>query len=151
MLKFSHTYLYFKDLIRTYFCEIYVYFMGFFRRQKDNILIPIIVWRGLLPVDRSGRPTCTNVHASLGWWASWLSRELCSLEMALVDQAIDRQRAVALYFQARSTGRSTGGTTVITMTVGRSTGRSGRSFLTFADCQRAEFWWAINTHPLELF
>ena len=36
MLNFSHTYLYFKDLIRTYFCEIYVYFIGFYEGKKTS-------------------------------------------------------------------------------------------------------------------
>ena len=40
MLNFYHTYLYFKDKIRTYFCEIYVYFIGFFSSQKDKFSIP---------------------------------------------------------------------------------------------------------------
>ena len=55
VLNFCHTYLYFKDLIRTYFCGIYVYFMRFFRRQKPKFLISKIVGLGCLPVDRSGR------------------------------------------------------------------------------------------------
>ena len=45
VLNFCHTYLYFKDLIRTYFCEIYVYFTEFFRRQNSKFLIPkILEW-----------------------------------------------------------------------------------------------------------
>ena len=52
----------------------------------------------------------------------------------------------------QSTGRSTEGTTVIKMTVGRLTERStGRSFLTFPGCQRADFWEGINTHLLSWF
>ena len=39
-VEFCHTYLYFKDLIRTYFCEIYVYFMGFLEGKKDKFSIP---------------------------------------------------------------------------------------------------------------
>jgi len=50
------------------------------------------------------------------------------------------------------TGRSTGGTTVIKMTVGRSIGLStGRAILPFARLPTGRFWWVLNTHPLELF
>ena len=95
-------------------------------------------------IDRSGRPMCTNMHSSLGWWAGRPggrpSRELCYLEMA----PIDRQRAAAFCIQSRSTGRSTGGTTVIKMTVG-PVDRKGKS--TLSCCQWAEFLWGYK-YPL---
>ena len=151
MLDFCHTYFHFKDIIRTDFCEIYMYFMGFFRRQITKFFKSLNSWTGLLPVDRNGQPlqksvdrsgrrTCTNVHASLGWWAGRPggrpSRELCSLEMAPIARPVDRQRAAALCIQSRSTG----GSTVIKMTVGRSTGRSMEGqFCPLSDCQQADF------------
>ena len=55
-------------------------------------------------VDRSGRSTCTDVHASLSWWAGRPSREFCSLEMAPVDRPVYRQRAL---FSVSSSGRPT--------------------------------------------
>ena len=75
--------------------HIFVEFMWFYEIYliiKGQVFTSFKNWSGLLPVDRSGRPTCTNVHASLGWWAGRPSRELCSLEMAPVD----RRRAAAL-------------------------------------------------------
>ena len=52
-------------------------------------------------VDRSGRPMCTNVHNQFGWRVGRPTRstprELCSLDLAPVDQAVDRQRACFLY------------------------------------------------------
>ena len=54
------------------------------------------------------------------------ARELCSLDLALVDRAVDRQRASALCIQA-SVDR---GTTVGNLTVGdRPTGRPTAGFL----------------------
>ena len=91
------------------------------------------------------------MHGYLNWWAGRPggrpSREFCSLEMApgrpaessalcIQFRSTGRstgQRAVALWFQARSTG----GTTVRNLTVGRSTGRAK---LPFPGCQRAKFY-----------
>ena len=42
MLNFSHTYLYFKDLTRTYFCEIYVILWDLIEVKKTKFLIPKI-------------------------------------------------------------------------------------------------------------
>ena len=48
-----------------------------------------------------GRPTCTDVHAAMGWWAGRsgcrLFRELCYLKMAPVDRPVDRQEFCSLY------------------------------------------------------
>ena len=75
----------------------------------------------------------------------------CSLYPVPVDQEVDRQRAVALCFQTRSTGRSVGGTTVIKMTIGRSTGRStGRAKLPFPATNGQISFGTINTPPFEL-
>ena len=68
---FSHTWAIISILsIESYFCGIYVILWDFIEGKKNQVLIPIIVWPGLLPVDRSGRPMCTNVHSHFGWWAS---------------------------------------------------------------------------------
>ena len=42
MLNFFHTYLYFKDLTRTYFCGIYVILWDFVEVKKSKFLIPKI-------------------------------------------------------------------------------------------------------------
>ena len=80
---------------------------------------------GLKSVDRVGRPTCTDVHVSSGWRAgrptrSTVQRVLLSGK-APVDRAVDRQRALLSVPGSRSTGRSTAGSTVRNLTVGRST------------------------------
>ena len=78
--------------------------------------------------------------------------------MAPVDRllpgrpAARRQRAAALCIQSRSIGRSTGGTTVIFMTVGpvdRAVDRKGKTAL--SSCQRADFVWGYIYPILELF
>ena len=66
MLNSSHTYLYFKDLIRTYFCGIYVILWDLFDNKKTSFLIPKnLTWPSAgrpdgrplqKSVDRSGRP-----------------------------------------------------------------------------------------------
>ena len=124
---------------------------------KSQVFNPYKSWTSLVgrplqkSVDWSGRPTCTNVHGSLGWWAGRPSRELCSLEMAPVDRPVDRQRAAALCIQSRSIRRSTGGTTVRNLTVGRSTGRStGRTKLPFPAVGQNSYG-AINTPFLGYF
>ena len=105
--------------------------MGLKLKIKTQVFNPYNVGAGCLPVDRSGRPTCTDVHAAQAGrpvdrpgrpleskkWPRSTARELWSLEMAPIDRAVDRQRAVALCILSRSTGRLTGGTTVIKMTV----------------------------------
>ena len=68
--------------------------------------------------------------------------------LALVDRAVDLQRASALCIQDRSTGRSTGDSTVIKMTVGQSTGRAE---LPFAAANGQICFWAIYTHFFGLF
>ena len=89
MLNFCHTYLYFKDLIRTDFCGIYVYFMRFFRRLKDKFSIPkSLTWLSAGRPDRStvaevGRPVrLTDVHKAKAG--------------VPVDQAVDRPESSAL-------------------------------------------------------
>ena len=51
-------------------------------------------------IDRSGRPMCIDVHRTIWLEDRSTARELCSLEMAPVNRAVDRQRASALCFQA---------------------------------------------------
>ena len=152
MLSFSQ--LYFKDLKRTYFCRIYVILWDFLEVKITKFLIPnLLDWLSAGRPDRStvtevSRPvwstdvyrTCTQpglVGRSTGGQPS---RELCSLEMALVDRPVDRQRAAALCIQSSSTGRLTGGTTVIKMTVGpvdRAVDWKGKTALSC--CQQADF------------
>ena len=65
---------------------------------------------------------CTNVHNHFGWWASRptrsTARELCSLDLAPVDRAVDRQRASALCIQASVDRVVDRGTTVGNPTIG---------------------------------
>ena len=96
-------------------------------------------------VDRFAQ-TCTGL---IGWRVGRPSqstaRELCYLELAPVDRAVDRQRAAALCIQLWSTGRSTGGTTVIKMTVGpvdRAVDRKGKFALSYY--QRADLDWGYK-------
>ena len=122
MLNFSHTYLYFKNHKRTYFCGIYVYFMGFFRRQKAKSFNPLKLSPGCLPVDRTvdrGRrrstgpvdrcaQTCTSQMAERPIDRVGRPPEsICSLKMALVDRSVDRQRVLlSVSSSGRSSGRS---------------------------------------------
>ena len=130
MLNFSHTCLYFKNLIRTYFCEIYVILWDLIEVKKTKFLIPKICDLALCrSTGRSietedGRLMCTNVHSHLAGGPVDRpvrpSREFCYLDLAPVD----RPESSALWIQPRSIGRSTDGTTVKNSTVGRSTGQS---------------------------
>ena len=114
MLIFGHTCLVFKDLVRTYFCEIYVILWDLIEIKKTKFLIPkYVTWPSAgrpdgrprqKSIDRSGQPMCTNVHRSFGWRAGRPTRstvrEFCSMDLAPVDRAVDRQRASALCIQA---------------------------------------------------
>ena len=65
--------------------------------------------------------------------------------MAPVDRPVDRQRAADLCIQSQSTGRSTGGITVIKMTVGpvdRAVNQKGKTALSYY--QRADFIWGYK-------
>ena len=118
MLNFSHICLYFNDLIRTYFCEIYVILWDLIEGKTTKFLIPITVGPGLLPVDRPvdrGRSRLTgpvNRHAQtcMATWAgrpvdrlgrplesfalwNWprsTAESCCSLYLVTVDRAVDR-------------------------------------------------------------
>jgi len=147
---------------------------------KSQVFNPLITGPGLLPVDRTvdscrSRSTglVTNVHGrscQLGLVVrstgrSTVQRALLSRNgpgrpagrlaesSALCIQFRSTgwstgQRALALWFQARSTG----GTTVIKMTVGRSTGRSTRrANLPFPAANGQNFCGVINTHFFGLF
>ena len=127
--------------------------MGFFRRQKDKFLIPIIAGPGPLPVDQmvdrcrsqSTGPVNRRAQTCTAAWAD-----------GPVDRAVDRRESSALWkwprptgrstgralcIQSRSTGRYTGGTTVIFMTVG-PVDRKGKNALSC--CQRAEILWGYK-------
>ena len=59
---------------------------------------------GRLIATEVGRPMYTDVHGMFGWRTGRptrsTARELCSLDLALVNRAVDRQRASALCIQA---------------------------------------------------
>ena len=160
MLNFCHTYLYFKDLIRIYFCGIYVIL---FDNKKPNFYIPYraglafcrSTWwstaanrraQACMPAWTAGlvdRAVDCPESSGLWKWPRSTGRELCLCIQPRSTGRSTGQRAVALSFHARLTGRSTGGTTVIKMTVGRSTGRANLPF-TVANGQI--LFWVINTH-----
>ena len=133
--------------------------MGFFRRQKLKFSNPYKCWTWLSAgrPDRSteaevGRPVrSTDVHRrarSLGQEVGRPLERFCSLKMAPVD----RQRALLSVFSIRSTGRSTSGSTIINMTVARSTTRStGRAILPFPVANGQICFGAIYIPFLELF
>ena len=130
MLNFSHIYLYFKDIIRTDFCEIYVYFMGFFGRQIDKFLIPKYNLACLLPVDRTIDRGKSRSTGPVDWRA-----QTC---MAVwtggpVDRAVDRPESSALWKWPRSTGRPTGRELLLSVS---SPGRPGGR----PEAQRSEIW-----------
>ena len=144
MLNFCHTYLYFKDLIRTYFCGIYVYFMRFSSSQKDKFLNPINVDQAVCPltgpVDR-GRSRSTgpvdwraqNVHAVRTVGRLTVQRAL------LFENGPGRPaESSALCIQSWSIGP-----------VDRAIDRKGKSAL--SSCQRADSFGAINTPHLSWF
>ena len=131
MLNFSHTYLYFKHLKRTYFCEIYVILWNLIGNKKTSFSIlkslARLLWRstGRSTAPRAGRPSrSTDVH------------ETCTKACPL----------------GRSTARLTAGSTLKKMTVGRSTGWStGREKLPFPGTNGKIYFWVINTHLFGLF
>ena len=94
MLNFSHTYLYFKDLIRTYFCGIYVILWDLIE-DKRHVFNSLKIGPGLLPVDRRAQ-TCTVVglvgqRALLsGNGPGRPTESCCSLYPVPVDRAVDR-------------------------------------------------------------
>ena len=81
--------------------------MRFYMSQKDQVLNPFTVLSWLQPVDRTGRPTCTDVHASSGRRASRPTRS--TVQRALLSgkapggRAADRTERLALCILARST------------------------------------------------
>ena len=132
MLIFSHTCLVFKDLIRIYFCEIYVILWDLIgiKLPSFHTYFSQPDCSGDRPdgrpdqesVDRHGRPMCTG-RAQRPAYSAGRPRGRPTENTPLSDG-----------------GRSIGGTTVIKMTVNRSTGRSTeRIVLPFPGCQRAEF------------
>ena len=133
MLNFYHTYWYFKDIIRTDFCEIYVILWDLFDNKRQ-------VFKSYIRLDwqSAGRPgwstgaevrqpvqstdvhrTCTQTGLVGRSTGGRSSRELCSLEIAPVG----RQRALLSVSSLGRLGWSTGGTTVRNLTVGA--GQSG--------------------------
>ena len=101
------------------------------------------------PVDRVSRPPESFCSLEKAPVDRSTGREFCSLYPAPVDRAVDQPESRCSLVPGPFDRRSTSGTTVIKITVGRSTGRStGRSFLTFPGCQRAELFGAINTPHL---
>ena len=149
-------------------------FYGIYLKQKTQVFKSYNGWTGCLPVDRGrSRSTIqsTDMHRMCtqpGWWAGRpgrsTARELLlsgkgpgqptgrpaeSSALCIQLRSTERstgQRAIALWFLARSTRRSTGGTTVRNLTVGpvdRAVDRKGNSAL--SSCQRPDFFWAINT------
>ena len=75
MLNFTHTYLYFKDLIKTDFCEIYVILWDLIEVKNPSFQsLKCLTWLSAGRQDRStvaevGRPTCTGRARSPGWEA----------------------------------------------------------------------------------
>ena len=133
MLNFNHTYLYFKDLIRTYFCVIYVILWDLIgnKRQVFQSLNPWPDCSGNRPdsrphqepVDRHGRQICTR-------------RAQRPAHLAGRPRGRSTE-STPLSGGSRSTARSTAGTTVRKVTVGRSTDRStGRAKLPFLAANR---------------
>ena len=153
MLIFSHTYLLFKDLLRTYFCEIYVILWDLIGIKLTKFSVPNYPARstGDRPdgrpdqesVDRTGRPMWTrNVHRPALKAGRPGDRPT---ESTQVSGAASRPGG-RLIDLARSTGRSTGGSTVRKMTVGWSIGRSTRrAFLSFPAANGQNFERVINT------
>jgi len=89
VLNFSHTYLYFKDLIRTYLCEIYVLLWDLIeiKRQVFNTQIPN---QTALAVDRTVDRTRSR---------STVTVDRCAREVHKgqptrpVDRAVDQLKA----------------------------------------------------------
>ena len=114
-------------------------------------------------VDRAVDRRAQNVRGLFGWRASWpiqsTAREFCSLEMAPVDRAVDRQRVSALCIRLRSTDRSTGGSTVGNPTIGgRPAGRLTAVWTAelasngqILDAYKSGFLWTVFYKILENF
>ena len=133
-----------------------MWFYGIYLIIKRQLFNPYINWTwpsaGQLDgrplqksVDRSCRPTCTNVHDSVGWW---VGRPPESSALWNWPRSTGREHLLSV----SSPGRPGGWPEVIKMTVGRSTGRStGRSFLTFPAANGQIFWRVINGPLLSWF
>ena len=109
MLNFSHTYLHFKDLIRTYFCEIYVFLwdLNGIKKTSFSILkIPArLHWRSI------GRSTGPGV-------GNRTSRLMCTRTYTWPAYSAGRPRGRPTEStQLSGAGRSIGGTTVRNMTI----------------------------------
>ena len=70
-MNFSHTYFYFKDLKRTYFCGIYVILWDLIEVKNSSFQsLKVLTWLSAGRPDRSteaevGRPArSTDVHAA---------------------------------------------------------------------------------------
>ena len=153
MLNFSTHICYSKILQELIFVE-FIWFYGILLKLKDQVLHPYNLFDQAFcrSTGRStesevgqpvGRPMCTNMHSQ--FWLEGRStgrstvqrallfgsgpgrpggrpaRELCYLDLVSVDRVVDRKHNGQKY--DRCAGRST-----------------GRSILTFPDCQRADFW-----------
>ena len=116
----------YQSILVKLFLYIFLDFYGNLSEPKWLSFISLnsfLTW--LQPVDRAGRLTCTDVHASSGRRAGRPTRS--TVQRALLSGKAPGGRpdrdllSVSL---PRSAGRSTDGTTVWNMTVGRSAGRS---------------------------
>ena len=159
MLNFCHTYLYFKDLIRTDFCGIYAILWDLIKDKNSSFqslyYFDLAVCLSAGPVDRGrGRSTglvdrrAQNAHAAQAGRpvdrVGRPSKSFCSLEMA----SVDRQRALLSFSSFRSTGVST----IIIMTVGRSTAQSTeRAILPFPAANGQIYFGAYIPHFLSCF
>ena len=122
----------------------FMYILWDFQKVKIQVFNPYISWnwpsagrpdgRPLQKsVDRSGRPTCINVHDNLGW------------------RAVDRPENSALCFQFpvdRPVDRRHNGHKYDRWPVDRPVDRKGN--LGFSRLQRAEFLWVYKYPLLEL-
>jgi len=82
VLIFSHTYLLFKDLARTYFCEIYVILWDFIRVKKIRFQLLKFLARSTGP--GVGRPNrSTDMH----------ERHAQASHSRPVDRTVDRLKA----------------------------------------------------------
>ena len=122
MLNFSHTYLYLKDLIRTYFCGIYVVLWDFLVVKITKFSIPKNL--DLAFCRSTGRSTAAEVGRpvqSIDMHKRARQLELVgrSTRQSTVQRVLlsgngpgrpagRRAESSALCIQFRSTGRSTG-------------------------------------------
>ena len=132
MLKFYHTYLYFKDLIRTYFCGIYVILWDFLEVKITKFLILKMF---VLAVCRStGRSTEAEVGRPV--WSTDVHRT-CT-QPRLGRRSTARELLLSRNGPGRPPDRPTESSALcFHASVDRPVDRKGK--IALVSCQRVEF------------